>query len=54
MSSMTANLGLTLPAGSDWADVSVLNGNFEKIDASVGKKADVGEDGKIPAEQLRR
>lgn len=52
MSSMTANLGLTLPAGSDWADVSVLNGNFEKIDASVGKKADVGEDGKIPAEQL--
>lgn len=35
MSSTTENLGLTLPAGSDWADVAVLNENWKKIDAAV-------------------
>ena len=35
MSSTTENLGLTLPAGSDWADVQVLNENWKKIDAAV-------------------
>lgn len=35
MSSTTENLGLTLPAGSEWADVDVLNENWEKIDAAV-------------------
>lgn len=35
MSSTTENLGLTLPAGSEWADVEVLNENWEKIDAAV-------------------
>lgn len=35
MSSTTENLGLTLPAGSDWADVEVLNENWKKIDAAV-------------------
>lgn len=33
--SVTPNLGLTLPAGSDWADVQVLNENWEKIDRQV-------------------
>lgn len=33
--SVTSNLGLTLPAGSDWADVQVLNENWEKIDRQV-------------------
>ena len=33
--SVTPNLGLTLPAGSDWADVEVLNENWKKIDAAV-------------------
>lgn len=33
--SVTPNLGLTLPAGSDWADVAVLNQNWEKIDRQV-------------------
>lgn len=33
--SVTPNLGLTLPAGSDWADVQVLNENWTKIDAAV-------------------
>lgn len=36
MSSTTANLGLTLPAGSEWADVAVLNENWEKIDKGIG------------------
>lgn len=35
MSSTTENLGLTLPAGSEWADVTVLNENWEKIDRQV-------------------
>ena len=52
MSSTTENLGLTLPAGSEYADVAVLNENWEKIDAAVSKKVDVGEDGKIPEDQL--
>lgn len=35
MSSTTENLGLTLPAGSEWADVAVLNENWKKIDRQV-------------------
>ena len=35
MSSITENLGLTLPAGSEWADVAVLNENWAKIDQQV-------------------
>lgn len=35
MSSTTENLGLTLPAGSEWADVAVLNENWAKIDRQV-------------------
>ncbi len=50
--SVTKNLGLTLPAGSDYADVAVLNENWEKVDEAVSKKAELGADGKIPAEQL--
>lgn len=34
--STTANLGMTLPAGTDWADIAVLNANFELIDAAMG------------------
>lgn len=33
--SVTPNYELTLPAGSDWADVAVLNRNMEKIDAAL-------------------
>lgn len=50
--SATSNLGLTLPAGSDYADVAVLNDNWTKIDEAVAKKAELGADGKIPPEQL--
>lgn len=31
----TENLGLSLPAGSDYADIEVLNENFRKIDQGV-------------------
>lgn len=36
MSTTTSNLGLTLPAVSEAADISVLNTNFQKIDALGG------------------
>lgn len=36
MASTTANLGLTLPAVSDPADIGALNENFKKIDALGG------------------
>lgn len=35
MADTTNNLGLTLPDSNDYVDVSVLNSNFQKIDASV-------------------
>ncbi|MET0017904.1 hypothetical protein [Oscillibacter sp.] len=31
----TANLGLNLPEGSDYADIAVLNANFQKLDTVV-------------------
>lgn len=48
----TANLGLNLPEESDWAEVATLNENWEKVDEAVAKKAELGANGKIPAEQL--
>ena len=48
----TQNLGLNLPEESDWADVATLNENWGKVDEAVAKKAELGADGKIPAEQL--
>lgn len=48
----TANLGLNLPEESDWAEVATLNKNWEKVDEAVAKKAELGADGKIPAEQM--
>lgn len=36
MATTTTNLGLTKPAVSDAADISVLNANFDKIDALGG------------------
>ena len=48
----TQNLGLKLPEGSDWADVTALNENMEALDEAVAGKADLGEDGKISASQL--
>lgn len=36
MATTTKNLGLTLPEATDPADISVLNGNFQKIDEDSG------------------
>ena len=44
----TEHLGLDLPGDSDWADVDVLNQNFEKLDAAA-QKTDEELEGKAPA-----
>lgn len=36
MATTTTNLGLTKPATSDNVDITVINGNMDKIDAAVG------------------
>lgn len=38
MATTTPNLGMTLPAVSDAADIGALNGNFQKIDNELGGK----------------
>ncbi len=57
MATTTPNLALLkkdpVADGADTFNIeTMLNENWDKIDEAVGKKADVGEDGKIPAEQL--
>lgn len=37
MATTTENLGLTLPAGTDRAEISVLNENFQTLDAFAGQ-----------------
>lgn len=39
MATTTTNLGLTLPAVSDPADITPINENFQKLDAKVGLNA---------------
>lgn len=39
MATTTANLGLTLPAVSDPADITPINENFQKLDTKVGLNA---------------
>lgn len=41
--SNTPKLGLTLPTGTDWADIAALNGNFILIDAAVSAARAAGE-----------
>lgn len=56
MSTFTPNYGLEKPDSTDYYDVNVQNGNLEKIDSALknidDKKADLGDDGKIPTGQL--
>lgn len=66
MADKTANYGLTKPLPSEFYDVSVQNGNMDKIDAGMkanadaisaleeeqSSKADLGEDGKVLPEQM--
>lgn len=44
MATTTENLGLTLPAGTEKADISVLNENFQTLDTFAGQAtADIQE-----------
>ena len=66
MADKTANYKLTKPLPSEFYDVSVQNGNMDKIDARMkanadaisaleeeqSSKADLGEDGKVLPEQM--
>lgn len=36
MATKTTNLDLTKPAGTEVPDISVINGNMDKIDQAVG------------------
>lgn len=49
MSTTTTNLGLTLPAGTDPADIAVLNTNFGLIDTFAGQQTakDTAQDGRL-------
>lgn len=51
MSTTTTNLGLTLPAGSDPADIAVLNTNFGLIDTFAGQQTakDTSQDARMTA-----
>lgn len=40
MATTTEKYGLTLPAGSDYVDIEVLNENTRKIDAALAGKSD--------------
>ena len=51
MSTTTTNLGLTLPAGTDPADIAVLNTNFTTIDTFAGQQTakDTSQDARMTA-----
>ncbi len=52
MSTTTKNYELIKPALTDPADITQTNGNWDKIDTELAKKADIGSDGKVPVSQL--
>lgn len=52
MATYTNKYHLKKPSFDDFGDISDLNGNMDILDEVLGKKADLGEDGKVPLEQL--
>ena len=52
MSTLTTNYKLVKPELSDAADITAMNENWDKLDTEVKKKADLGDDGKVPSSQL--
>jgi hypothetical protein len=52
MSTKTKNYELIVPAGTDVADITALNENWNKIDEELSKRADLDDTGKVPPEQL--
>ena len=49
MATTTTNYGLTKPAGTDKYDISVFNGNADKIDAQMKINADTASTAKSTA-----
>ena len=52
MSATTTNYGLVKPELTDVADITAMNGNWDKIDAELKNRAMLDETGKVPSSQL--
>lgn len=52
MATYTTKYHLKKPALEDFGDVADINANMDIIDETLTNKADLGEDGKVPLEQL--
>lgn len=52
MATYTTKYHLKKPALEDFGDVADINSNMDIIDETLTNKADLGEDGKVPLEQL--
>ena len=52
MAAETANYGLKKPGAEDFYNIEDFNWNADVIDAELAKRAELGEDGKVPAAQL--
>lgn len=52
MSTTTTNYGLVKPQLTDSADITAMNGNWDKIDTELKSRATLGSDGKVPSSQL--
>lgn len=53
MAAETANYGLKKPSAEDFYNIEDFNWNADVIDAELAKRAELGEDGRVPAAQLR-
>lgn len=52
MATYTTKYHLKKPALEDFGDIADINANMDIIDETLTNKADLGEDGKVPLEQL--
>ena len=52
MAAETATYGLNKPGAEDFYNIEDFNWNADVIDAELAKRAELGEDGKVPAAQL--
>ena len=52
MAAEIANYGLKKPSAEDFYNIEDFNWNADVIDAELAKRAELGEDGRVPAAQL--
>ena len=52
MATYTDKYRLKKPGAEDFADIADINANMDKIDETLGNKADLDASGKVPTEQL--